>query len=412
LHQAAVVNGQVVVSGGFGSKQYYAFDAATGQKKWAINLDDDGPSSPAIQDGVIVFNTESCTIFACDLQTGKQLWSYWLGDPLMSMPTIANGIVYTAYPAAYHADNGDRGAIVPTHVLIAIQLKTGKILWQKWIDSDIMSAPVAKDDLLYVTTFSGALYKVKQLTGEVLEAKAIRATSAPVFSAKNEMIVSQRSDSHTDSVASEAVVIGYGNAKKEVYKKEAKYLDGKVQDVSRLKSASAHADAGNGFAGGAPANSNWKAAAGNIGQSNVSSLQSFQGSRGIYQNGKLYSTMGDEIICTDDEGKVKWKRKLDGDLVKEGGFMGTPPVYANGHIIVATFTGDVLVMEEKGGKVVKQYSIGHPVRYQPVVDKGWIFVTTVNGRMYAINTGDASITGWNMWGCNAARTNTPSGYLN
>src|SRR6201999_2944777 len=30
----AVVNGQVFVSGGFGSKQYFAFDAITGQKKW------------------------------------------------------------------------------------------------------------------------------------------------------------------------------------------------------------------------------------------------------------------------------------------------------------------------------------------------------------------------------------------
>jgi outer membrane protein assembly factor BamB len=69
----AVVNGNLFLSGGFGSKQYYSFDAATGQLKWAINLDDDGPSSPAIEDDIIVFNTESCTIFACDLLTGNQI---------------------------------------------------------------------------------------------------------------------------------------------------------------------------------------------------------------------------------------------------------------------------------------------------------------------------------------------------
>src|SRR4029079_7878773 len=129
--------------------------------KWAINLDDDGPSSPAIAEGVIVFNTESCTLFACDLVTGKMIWSYYLGDPLMSMPTISDGIVFTSYPAPYPGDvrarKNDSLEIWPTHVLIAIELKTGNILWQKWIDSDIMSAPVAKDDLLYVTTFSGAL---------------------------------------------------------------------------------------------------------------------------------------------------------------------------------------------------------------------------------------------------------------
>lgn len=406
----AVVNGNIVVSGGFGSKQYYAFDASTGQRKWAVNLDDDGPSSPAIQDGIVVFNTESCTIFACELATGKHLWSYWLGDPLMSMPTIANGIVFTAYPAPYPVDNNRTSAdeITPTHVLIAIELKTGKILWQKWIDSDVMSAPVAKDELLYVTTFSGALYKIEQKTGKFIEARAIRATSAPVFAKGDELVISQRTDDKLDTVARESVVVGLGSQKKEVYKKRAEYLDGKVQTRSKLKSNATYLDAGNGFAGGAPANSNWKAAHDNIGQSNVSSLQAFQGSRGLYNKGKLYNTMGDEIVCTDEKGKVKWKHKLDGDLVSEGGFMGTPPVYANGHIIVATFTGEVLVMDEKEGKLVKKYKIGHPVRYQPIVDKGWIYVTTVDGRLYAINTGDVRITGWNMWGGNAARTNTSS----
>ncbi len=403
----AVVDGKVYLSGGFGSKQYYSFDAGTGRLRWAVNLDDDGPSSPAIQDGVIVFNTESCTIFACDLITGRQIWSYYLGDPLMSMPTIADGIVFTSYPAAYNNVNNNI-PIRPTHALIAIELKTGKILWQKWIDSDIMSAPVAKNDLLYVTTFSGALYKVKQKTGEFIEAKAIRATSAPVFSKDNEVIISQRSDSKADSTASEKVTVGYGSTKKEVYKKQADYLDKKVQSNSRLKSSAMHMDAGNGFSAGAPASANAKAAEMNIGQSNVSSLQAFQGSRSIYTRGKMYNTMGDEIVCLDSTGKVTWSHKLGGDLKNEGGFMGTPPIYVNGFIIVATLTGDVKIFDEKDGKIIKEYHIKDPIRYQPVADKGWIFLTSVNGRMHAIDTGNPLITGWNMWGGNAARTNEAS----
>ena len=241
----AVIAGKVYLSGGFGSKQYYSFDAQTGRLRWAVNLDDDGPSSPAIQDSVIVFNTESCTIFACDLITGRQLWSYYLGDPLMSMPTIANGIVFTAYPASYENAKRDDISITPSHVLIAIELRSGKILWQKWIDSDVMSAPVARGNLLYVTTFSGALYKVKQKTGEIIEAKAIRATSAPVFSSENEVIVSQRDDSKSDSVLREKVVVGSGTTRKEVYKKQADYLDKKVQSNTRLKASAGYMDAGN-----------------------------------------------------------------------------------------------------------------------------------------------------------------------
>ena len=47
-------------------------------------------------DDVVVFNTESCTLFSLDANTGKHLWSYYLGDPLTSTPTIGNGRVYTS----------------------------------------------------------------------------------------------------------------------------------------------------------------------------------------------------------------------------------------------------------------------------------------------------------------------------
>ncbi len=163
---------------------------------------------------VCVFNTESCTLFAVDADTGKQLWSHWLGDPLTSTPTIAGGVVFTSYPA-----NGGGGQLnevpnnpnlnVPkeklplpkpnpepkpsfdkidpvkepkkeppakdpvkekeqkdkagaakkappcSHVLVALELKTGKILWQRWIESDVMSAPVATDKELFFSTFGG-----------------------------------------------------------------------------------------------------------------------------------------------------------------------------------------------------------------------------------------------------------------
>ncbi len=95
----SVYKDSIYVSGGFHSREYYCFDAETGKPVWGVNLDDDGPTSAACQDGVILFNTESCTIFALDAETGKQLWSLFLGDPLTNTPTIANGKVFTAYPA-------------------------------------------------------------------------------------------------------------------------------------------------------------------------------------------------------------------------------------------------------------------------------------------------------------------------
>src|SRR4051812_6844336 len=66
-----VYKGKIYVSGGFHSKEYYCFDAVTGKLVWGMNLDDDGPTSAVCADDIVVFSTESCTIFALDAKTGK-----------------------------------------------------------------------------------------------------------------------------------------------------------------------------------------------------------------------------------------------------------------------------------------------------------------------------------------------------
>jgi outer membrane protein assembly factor BamB len=426
----AVKNGVVFVSGGFGSKEYYAFDAESGQNIWAINLDDDGPSSPAINDSIIVFNTESCTIFACNIKTGEHIWSYWLGDPLMSMPTIANDIVFSAYPAGMttnidiqqnqniniqnnppinNIDNIEKKvqALYTSHVFIAFDFHTGKILWQSRIDGDVMSAPVAKDEYIYVTTFKGTLFKFKQKTGEIISVKAMRATSAPVF-AGEDIIITGRADNKGEPVSEEIVRLSSNGISKSkpIYKRDAPYLDRMVQDKSEFKNKSISDDAGNGFVGGAPSSSGWNEASMHIGQSNVSSLQSFQGSRNLYLDGKNYNTMGNELICMDmKSGKEIWKYKIQGDMNSAGGFMGTPPIYAGKYIIIATYSGEIIISDKDTGKEIKKYNISEPVRYQPVADKGKIFVTSSTGKLHIINTGISEITGWTHWGADCGRTN-------
>ena len=428
-----IYNGKVYVSGGFGSKQYYSFEAKTGKKVWSVDIDDDGPSSAAIADDIIVYNTESCTIFACKTGTGEQLWSYWLGDPLMSMPTIANGIVFTAYPSMYSANidnqmdglqinkspvieqlsnqssnikNNNHSTLV-SHVVIAIELKTGKILWQKRVDGDVMSAPVAVNNELYVTTFSGTLFKFKQKTGEILSAKSIRATSAPVIY-KDQIFVSQRSDKHGEEV--QESVANYASEDmiqtNEYNKRSAPYLDKNIQEKSKLKELAMDYDAGNGFSAGAPVSSGYLKANDVVGQSNVSSLQSFQGSRTLHHNGKNYNTMGDELICSDPvSGKESWKIKIKGDLHAEGGFIGTPPILAGDKIVIASYNGEITINDPKTGNLIKTYNIKDNIRYQPIVQDGWIYVTTTSGKLVAINTQDKTLTGWPMWGANSARTN-------
>lgn len=401
----SVYKGRLYVSGGFHSREFYCLEAQTGKLVWAVDLDDDGPTSAACQDNVILFNTESCTIFALDADTGKQLWSLFLGDPLTNTPTIANGKVFTAYPAAGHTVPG-KPAPPCSHVLAAFDLRTGKILWQRWIDSDVMSAPVAVDKELYATSFAGIVYKFNQEDGTILSAVKSRATSAPVVVGDKVFLTRRADDGKGDP--KEAVATGKrGNLKEEVAgeSKTASYLDKKVQDRASYKKSAGNLDAGNGFAAGAPAAANPQAAYENVGQSNVSSMQAFQGSRILNYRDNNFNCMGDEIVCSDPAtGKRRWAVKLDGDLKKEGGFLGSPPAAAGGKLFLATLKGEVLQVDPDKGKVTQTYSVGGPVRFQPAIEGGKIYVGTQDGKVVCIDAGDAKFTGWPCWGGNAAHT--------
>ncbi|MGH9885714.1 MAG: PQQ-binding-like beta-propeller repeat protein, partial [bacterium] len=142
----------------------------------------------------------------------------------------------------------------------------------------------------------------------------------------------------------------------------------------------------------------------NVGVQSVSSMQSFQGSRVVHFADKNVNTMGDEVIATDNEtGAVLWKHKLAGDL-RQGGFLGTAPLAAGGHVLLGTLKGDVLRLDPASGKPAASYAVGSPIRSQPVVADGWIYVGTEDGRLVAIDTKDPAITGWPTWGGNAQRT--------
>ncbi len=424
-----IYKGKLFVSGGFHSKEYYCFDAVTGKLQWAMDLDDDGPTSAVCDDDIAVFNTESCTIFALDIKTGKQLWSYFLGDPLTSTPTIANGVVFTSYPANgggapnQNFKNGlpkkGKGAIPPpaqnakqrpgaSHVFIALELKTGKILWQKWIDSDVMSAPVAVDDEVYATSFAGTVYKFKQKDGNIIAAHRSRATSAPVIVGKN-VYWTQRADHGKDEKCAEEIAgIDRDKATQAFVtaKRVAEYLDGKVQDRSAIKMAGQALDAKNGFAAGAPMAANPTAAYKNIGQGNVSTMQAFQGSRILHYKDANYNCMGDELINTDPkDGKLRWKVKLNGNLAKQGGHLAAPPAAAGGQLFLATVQGEILQVDPDKGTTTKTYKVGAPIRSQPTIEGGRIYVGTQDGRVICINTGDARFTGWCTWGANMAHTN-------
>ena len=59
LATPAVADGRVFLGGGFGSNEFYAFDAATGQKLWTYRTNDDGPSAAVVHSSPSMSSTET-----------------------------------------------------------------------------------------------------------------------------------------------------------------------------------------------------------------------------------------------------------------------------------------------------------------------------------------------------------------
>src|SRR5262249_29806054 len=188
----AYADGMIFVGGGYGSHEFYALDAETGKVIWRMNTKDDGPTAAVVEDGLVAFNTESCTVIVAEAKTGKVLWEEWLGDPLMSQPAISKGRLYIAYPAGHPpaqnaaAASGERG-----HRLLCADLKTGRHLWEQKITGDVISAPVVSGDQLLFACFDGTSFCLNSETGAIVWQKQNAGTSAPLV-ANGEIVMTSK----------------------------------------------------------------------------------------------------------------------------------------------------------------------------------------------------------------------------
>lgn len=388
LATPAVVDGMAYVGGGFGSHEFYAFDASTGKPAWALRLSDDGPTAAVVSEGRVVFNTESCTLFVVDARTGKHLWSRWLGDPLMSQPAVHGGVVYMAYPSA------------GGHRLIALGLSNGAKRFEVPIAGDIISAPVVEGDSVYLTTFDGTVYRHALADGALVWKKPMQATSAPWIQ-DGEVHVAQRFSDGSNAPAEGVRAMNKSGAMGSLKSaKAAPHLDPAVQDRSGYAARQAQSDGAVGFGGGAPAEAKTAVAKSNVGTGTVRGLWEYQGSRPVKAGGKnLAATQGDVVRGIEaDTGKVLWEKKLEGDVAKVGGQLASPPAFAAGKLVVGTAAGQIVGFEAESGKELFRFEVGEEIRFQPALSGGRIFVGTSAGTLVSVDSGDAALDGWTMWG--------------
>ncbi len=396
LATPAYDNGTLFVGGGFGSYSFYAVDAEKGTIKWAVHTGDDGPTAAVVKNGIVVFNTESCIIYALRARDGQNLWQHWLGDPLMSQPAISGNKVFMAYPGR----NG--------HVLACFDLFTGRKIWSKSIVSDIISAPVVCGTEVFLSSFDGMVYSYDINDGKELWRENYNASSAPWVHG-DRIYTSMRQDEETMNSSGEVVrqrYEGFGylsrGTGRQLNETQISYIMADYLNADRTSASAqeqADLDAQVGFST-APATAMLSLAEDNVGVHTVSGAWSYQGSRPVIYDSDLFSSQGNLLRRNDPvSGEKIWEFEYP-DTAGFGRSL-TPPAIVNGKIFVGSVSGEIFCIDAQTGKVIWSYSCGEPVVFQPSVMDGKVFWGTTRGKLYCIDTGERENTGWAMWGGNS-----------
>jgi Ca-activated chloride channel homolog len=424
----AYADGRLFVGGGYGSHEFYAFDAKTGKKIWELHTSDDGPTAAVVEDGCVAFNTESCTVIVADALTGKLLWQEWLGDPLMSQPAIAKGRLFMAYPVGQrkagqpiNAPGQHSNAVIQqaqaslvqnsnapphktSHRLLCAELKTGKHLWEADISADVISAPVIEGDRVFLTCFDGTSFCLQAKDGKLVLRKQNAGTSAPLL-AEGKLLMTQKRQVGKD--AQEGLVrvdpkAGEPEDKALLAGGKADYLQpGAGGNVGLKQAQQKSLDSSVGFAQ-APAAANLSAASGNVGVQSVAAGWAYQGPRPAYSKGQMFNAR-DNLVSSvkSGDGKMAWQAAAVGKDVDANAHLFAPPALGQTNMYLCSAGGHVVGLRQSDGQVAFDYATKAPMAFQPALAEGRLFAGTSDGRLICINLADKDADGWYSWGGNA-----------
>jgi outer membrane protein assembly factor BamB/ribosomal protein L24 len=149
-----IVGNNLYTQKGWYSSDYYCLDARTGAFKWGLHLYEAGLSPAVYVNGIILINTESCSLYAIDAETGELLWSHYLSGYLYSTPTSDGESVYVVYKHGSYP------------VITSFDLRTGDFNWVQPVDDEAIACPVVDRGEVHVASQGGVYYVFDAKTGE------------------------------------------------------------------------------------------------------------------------------------------------------------------------------------------------------------------------------------------------------
>lgn len=129
----------------------YALDLQTGQQRWRTETDAAVAAPPSIDDGTVYIGNLEGTLHALDLESGEIKWTFDAGAPAFSNALIVRGY------AVFCTLGGS---------VLALHMSDGSLAWNTDVGSPMNSGPVAAGEYLYVGTLKKELCGLRISDGE------------------------------------------------------------------------------------------------------------------------------------------------------------------------------------------------------------------------------------------------------
>ncbi|HDS7240653.1 outer membrane protein assembly factor BamB [Morganella morganii] len=193
----AMLSGGLTVSGehvyvGTERGTLIALNANDGEIAWTANAGGEVLSRPEVSDGLVLVHTGNGLFQAFDTASGEQRWSLNLDTPSLSVrgesaPAVAMGAAFVG---------GDNGRVS------AVMLGQGQIIWQQRISqttgtteisrlNDVDMTPVVADGRVYAIAYNGNLVAMDMRSGQILWKRDFGSVNELVLDGESLYVVDQ-----------------------------------------------------------------------------------------------------------------------------------------------------------------------------------------------------------------------------
>ena len=328
-------------------------------------------SSPIVSEGVVYALDTSGHVASLDASSGQSLWQVNISPAGREGAIIGGGLAFGA---------GKIFVTSPHAEVLALEAKTGEILWRIPTQSPVRAAPTYSEGRLYVLTISNQLEVLDAVTGNrlwdhagITEFAGLLGTACP-------------------AVSKGVVVVTYSSG--EIYALKA---ENGHQLWTETLSSTRRPDSLSSLSHirALPVidqntvliiGHNQKMAAYNLRRGERLWERSIGGLRTPAVVGDFIFMINshNEMMClTRDYGQVVWVRKLESDLEQPYKVSWDGPIVANNKLYIISGNGTLLALDPTNGATLSSTSLEAPVSLAPFVAQETLYILTDNGDLMA-----------------------------